>query len=148
MSQSRPHSGLGFQLQVLNFLKVFPLRSEELSDQTGPRTYACKPSPECGLDCLTCAIFARQRLGVEGPPPHPRHHAPQSPGSTHTLYRPGPLFTIQGPRLKFLRPLKWFPLRTSRTFPSAAPCSSKHPRPRPPLPSEEGTDQTGPRTFT
>ena len=28
----------------------------------GVPSSACKPSLECGLDCLGCAIFARQRL--------------------------------------------------------------------------------------
>ena len=32
--QSRPHSGLGFQVKVLQTLQVFPLRSEAVSPQT------------------------------------------------------------------------------------------------------------------
>ena len=42
-----------FTLQVL---RTFTLRVF--------RTFTWKQRPECGLDCLTCAVFARQRAGA------------------------------------------------------------------------------------
>jgi len=37
-----------------------PLASEEGSSQKVPRTLAWEPRPECGLDCLMRAMFARR----------------------------------------------------------------------------------------
>ena len=37
------------------------LPSEEGTPQKGSRTFTCKQRPKYGLDCLMCAIFARER---------------------------------------------------------------------------------------
>jgi hypothetical protein len=39
-----------------------PLTSEEGKKCRNLRTFICKPRPESGLDCLTCAIFAQKRF--------------------------------------------------------------------------------------
>ena len=44
-----------------------PDPSEEGTPANVSTTFTWKPRPECGLDCLVCAIFARQR------PPLPLH---------------------------------------------------------------------------
>ena len=40
---------------------LYPLPSEEGTPQNVLKTCAIEPRPESGLDCLVCAIFARQR---------------------------------------------------------------------------------------
>ena len=46
----------------------YSLPSEEGTPCTVFRTLTQEPEPESGLDCLACAIFARQRLGPNSAP--------------------------------------------------------------------------------
>ena len=47
------------------FTLVAPLPSEEGNTERVFMTITWKPKSECGLDCLICAIFARQRLSLQ-----------------------------------------------------------------------------------
>ena len=55
------------------WIYLSPLSSEKATTLKGLRTFSCKPGPESGLDCLTCAMFARRRVRTKQHHTRPRN---------------------------------------------------------------------------
>ena len=106
--QSRPGSGLGFQVKVLVFFKVFPLCSEAMRDAgRDPTPYTLHPKP-CFLHPRPCSLH---------PTPYTLHPTPYTLHSTPYNLPPTPYILHHTPHTLHRTTYTLHPTRLSRTPP-------------------------------